>query len=355
MLRVLLSLLLLLQSPDLLSAPQIKVEVNLVLVDVQVVEKNTGRIIDGLDKSDFALSDNGQLRDVALCARESTPLDVVLSVDTSGKGPGRPVSAGLQLQPPLQDPGETGPISTPPIPAGWAVLQSIVRELHYGDRLAVVSFAGVARVRAPLTGDGDAAARGIQTALRDWTQRPQKAKIYDALVKASELFAKPHRELRRRAILILTYNREAPSPSKVAGTITALLEADTTLEGLVLEQAAYSPGYSATLDILIPRRRTIAKKQKKPQATILPDLHSIEPVAEATGGEVLRHNSGTSEEEWLRSAITRLRSRYLLGFYTARPDGKKQEFRQIKVELTQKARAAHPEVIVRARRGYYID
>ncbi len=358
MLPLLLSILSVLQSPDQIPTPQVKVQVNLVLVDVQVAEKNTGRIIAGLDKSDFVLNDNGQLREVALCARETTPLDLVLLVDTSGRGPGRQISEGSQLQPTLQELGGSEPISKLTIPGARTLLQSIVRELRYGDRLAVVSFAGVASVKTPLTENGDAAASGIQSALHDWgaprwAPRAPKAKIYDALIEASALFAKPHRELRRRAICILTYNREAPSPSNVDAAITALLEADTTLEGLVTPQASYSLGYSASARILIPRPRVIYNKRKSPQEHILPELHSIEPVAEATGGEVLRYNSEAQER--LQSAIARLRSRYLLGFYTARPDGKKREFRQIKVELSQKARAASPDAIVRAPRGYYID
>jgi VWFA-related protein len=345
MLPWVLSLLLLLQSPDQLPAPQIKVQVNLVLVDVQVAEKNTGRIIEGLEKPDFVLNDNGQLRDVALCARETTPLDLVLLVDTSGKGPGQPV----------RQPRATKPASTPRIPQAWTLLQSIVRQLRSTDRLAVVSFADVTRVKVQLTDHRDAAARGIESALRDWAQRSRKAKIYDALVEASNLFPKPHHELRRRAILMLTYNRETPSPSKIDSAITALLEADATLQGLILQQANYTPGPGTVAGVLIPGPRVIVNKRKPPEEHLLPELHSIEPVAEATGGEVLRYNSEAAAEEWLRSAMTRFRSRYLLGFYTTPPAGKKQEFRQIKVELTQKAKTGHSDPVVRAPRGYYID
>lgn len=68
-----------------IAALQGNTEANLVLTDVEVAEKTTGKVISGLDKSDFVLKDKGEVRELAELERETVPLDLVLLVETSAR------------------------------------------------------------------------------------------------------------------------------------------------------------------------------------------------------------------------------------------------------------------------------
>lgn len=289
----------------------------LVLADVEVAEKTTRKIISGLEKSDFVLNDNGQARELAQFGRETVPLDLVLLVETSA---GRLARGTKDL--------------------GWE-LQMIVLELRPDDRVAVMSFAYGLKSKTPLTDDPKIVRDGIGRAFYDlFHGGGETAKIYDALFAASDVFPTPRREFRHRAVLVLTHNGEDPSEAKIEAVTTAFLGAQAVLEGLVVEHLAYELPTSVGAPFPVPR----AKKH------VLPDLHSIDPIVKATGGEVLHYDPGS--QEGVSAAVRRLRSRYLLGFY-ATSSNSKPEFRPITVQLSEKARMKYPDAIVQSAQGYY--
>lgn len=339
MLPLFLSLLPALQSPGQIPTPRVKVQVNLALVDVQVAERGTGRIIAGLDKSDFVLKDNGESRDVAVLERETVPLDLFLLWDTSSGPGGYPEDV----------------YDGPP---------KMLQELEPADRMGVISFDIDVRLQAALTEERSLILSAIHRALylpgyyqnvagRPVTQRIYGSNIYGALIAASHLLVGPRTEPRRRAVIVVTHNRGAFSRSSTDEVITALLEADATVEALAVQQELVTlPTIRG--GIRVPGK-TVIWKDKPERRSKMPEAHTVDPIAEATGGEVFHYDPTTPTKGLWREAIQRLRSRYLLGFYAAPSNSKKREFHPIQVELSEKAKAAHPDALVRAPRGYYIE
>ena len=68
------------QAPN----PTFRVDVDLTLIDVQVVDTATGQPIRDLRQSDVVVLADGQPRDIAVFEAENTPLDLVVVLDLSG-------------------------------------------------------------------------------------------------------------------------------------------------------------------------------------------------------------------------------------------------------------------------------
>lgn len=75
---------------------------------------------------------------------------------------------------------------------------------------------------------------------------------------------------------------------------------------------------------------------------------SLRDVAEATGGEAV---PGDEFKESLPELVKRIRTRYLLGFYT--DPTLTAQYHSIEVSLSPDALQRYPNALFRARRGYY--
>src|ERR1700682_6733442 len=62
----------------------IKVDTDLVVFDVQVVDKKPRRVIGDLTRDDFEVSENGVRQPVSYFGREELPLSILLLLDVSG-------------------------------------------------------------------------------------------------------------------------------------------------------------------------------------------------------------------------------------------------------------------------------
>jgi len=124
-------------SPDPVRAqqPTFSTRVEVVRVDVLVTEN--GRSVSGLKPADFEVADNGVPQKVDLVDVERLPLDLVLAFDISAS------VAGARL-------GQLRSAS-----------EVLLDELKKGDRVALVTFNQVVRLRSPLT----AVREGVQAAL----------------------------------------------------------------------------------------------------------------------------------------------------------------------------------------------
>src|SRR5690242_6596491 len=66
------------------SETDIKMRVDLVLLDAQVLQQKTGRIVGNLKKDDFTLSEDGVKQQITHFSQDSLPLSVILLVDRGG-------------------------------------------------------------------------------------------------------------------------------------------------------------------------------------------------------------------------------------------------------------------------------
>ena len=67
------------------SAEVVKIDVDLVKIDALVLQKNTARIVGGLNKEDFLLYEDGIKQEITHFSQDQLPLSVVVAID---RGPG---------------------------------------------------------------------------------------------------------------------------------------------------------------------------------------------------------------------------------------------------------------------------
>ena len=114
-------------------------DVSLVRVDAQVVDRSN-RAITGLQKEDFVLLENGQLREIKNFASEDMPMDVVLLLDVSGS-----------MQPHIERLSH----------ASHQALQA----LGEGDRVAIMVFDRTSRVRMQFQSNWNVVERELENVL----------------------------------------------------------------------------------------------------------------------------------------------------------------------------------------------
>src|SRR5215813_12721136 len=69
------------------SAEVVKIDVDLVKIDALVLQKNTARIVGGLNKEDFLLYEDGIKQEITHFSQDQLPLSVVVAID---RGPACP-------------------------------------------------------------------------------------------------------------------------------------------------------------------------------------------------------------------------------------------------------------------------
>ena len=130
-------------------------EVALVHVDAEV--RSQDRLIDGLSKEDFRITDGGQPREILYFGHQEEPLDVILLFDTSAS-----------MQPVVASVSRTA--------------RAALGELRRGDRVAVMAFDKATDLILDFTEDLTAVERAIreQVLRRDFIPNSQIQKGREA-------------------------------------------------------------------------------------------------------------------------------------------------------------------------------
>ena len=296
------SLLLVLLAQD---QPSFRSDVALVHVDAEVRQGN--RLIDDLKKESFRVIDGGKLQSIVYFGHQEEPLDVILLFDTRGKM--RTVVAGVA-----------------------EAAHTALSEIRPGDRVGVMAFgvtAGSCRTDliADLTSDFDSAELTISSQVLQLEFAPGTfgCSVHSGLVAAAQSLRKLPTGNRRRAIVIVTDDKGAPTRLDVVrDTIHDLWDADAVVLCVMVNSGANV-------------------------VWIGPPYRGARYAAEKTGGDTLATQDAG---EGLREMIHRLRSRYSL--YYALPKGAPGAEKKIKVQLTPEAAKSYPGADVRARTGYLV-
>ena len=284
------------------EAPTFKSNVALVKVDAEVTDGS--KLLDGFQKDDFRILDDGTDQPILYFSQGQEPLDLILLFDLSGS-----------MIPKLRKLSESAHVA--------------LAQLRKGDRVAVMAFGSKSRVILPFTEDLDAVEQAIDSVTR---MRMGGTRILAAINNASAVFLNEKRTQRRRAVVMVTDNHGQISGRKNTA-VQNLWEADAVLSGLQVR----FPGETA---LLVAGRVSPAGE--------LFNSESMSGVAEKTGGEVLRGDAGVQFAELMH----RLRLRYTL--YYAMPKAAPGEERSIRVTLIGEARNRNPHARVRARAGYRV-
>jgi VWFA-related protein len=274
--------------------PVFRSDVALVRVDAQVTDGAVG--VDGLQKDDFVIKDNGVKRDILYCSQEEQALDLMLLFDISDS-------------------------MFPGIRRLAASAHTALAELRQGDRVALADFNTQSWLMTPFNDNlqevEESVSRVVDLRFGGGTF------ILSAVNDAAQYFAKHGDKQRRRAILIFTDDDGQPSMSEKK-VVDRMWESDVLLCGLIIP----TPGSLRNGLYVRPSE-------------------SMTGVASKTGGEVVNaDNPGHAFREMLH----RIRKRYSI--YYEMPPGVAGKSRQVSVELSDEARARYPEGRVLARKGY---
>ena len=162
----------------------IRVDTELVTLNVSVVERTTSRGLKGLGKNDFKLFEDGVEQQISHFEASNTPFNLVLLIDLSGSTKDK-----LEL---IKN-----------------AAQHFVDAARAEDSIAVITFAGTSTLVSPLTSDRQALRRrirAIETSQGD-------TKLYDSLNYAMTDALKEASRSRRNAVVVMSDGLDGTLPS----------------------------------------------------------------------------------------------------------------------------------------------
>ncbi len=276
---------------------QIKVETRAVLVEATVKDR-AGRVVDSLRREDFVVTDDGVPQEISHFSRDQLPLAVALVVDLSAS-----------IQPFLR-------------PLRYATLTAL-KALRPEDQVALFLFSSDVERRVDLTRDK----RSVSDHFEEFSTRGS-TNINTAVYEAAR-YLEDEAPAARRVVILISDNVPTDSGLVRAGEVAeAVLAADAALYSLKV------PGDN-------PSGARMAARLSGQTGLV-----NVAKLAAETGGEVFDVEKAGSLFLAFQQLITRLKTRYTLGFYPARPpDGR---FHTLSVSL--RSSAGHR---VLAKRGYY--
>ena len=286
----------------------VRVESDLVTLNVSVAHRATGRGLTGLSAPDFRLFEDGVEQQIEHFESANAPFDLLLLLDLSGS------TAKV-----------TGTIR--------AAARSFVGATRPQDRVAVVAFAADVAVVAPMTSD-----RRLLLSAIDRMEAPKgDTRLYDSLAAAMDYANRAGEPSRRRALILMSDGLDSSLPN-VDGEGSALEYEELRSRVQEFEGVLYTVWTSTEYEAFSP-------------LDIQPETFDLvrdrmEELAEAGGGvfyevERLEDLSGAYAR-----VVADLGTVYSLSY---RPTNKQRDgrWRAIRIRLP-----AHPDAVARGKRGY---
>ncbi|MBA2502912.1 MAG: VWA domain-containing protein [Pyrinomonadaceae bacterium] len=286
----------------------IRIETDLVTLNMSVVDRASGRGVVGLAESDIKIYEDGAEQAIRSFESSSAPFDLVLLIDLSGST--RDVVNLIRT----------------------AALR-FVRAARPQDRIAVVAFANSPIVVSPLTTDRVSLRQRIAA-----MEQPQgSTKLYDGLNFALDLIERDSTKVRRSAVILMSDGLDSSLPN-VRGDGSSISYADMLHRTEELDGVLYSLWLNTEYEAFSP-------EDVQPE-TIDTAYERMKSLAEAGGGvfyevERLEDLAGIYER-----VVADIGTVYT---FTYLPTNKARDnrFRAIRVTVPQR-----PNLVVRGRRGY---
>jgi len=298
------------------DVPTIRVNVELVQLDVQVLQKKNGRTVGSLTKDDFQLYEDGVRQQISQLSQNQLPLSVVLLFDLT-----------FSVQPVLK-----------PLAAG--ALEAL-NHLKPEDEVAVMVYAASTQLLQDFTTDREKAVAAIEKASD--MESGDAAFFNEAIFQASAQLGKAKNPKSRRTIIWLTDNVPDIPSGHQHSKKDALREAfeTGTVISTLLERSAISDFFIATFSknpMFAPLR------MRNPPGNVY-------KYAERTGGDVMT-SSKEDVSAKLAQLIDQIRTRYTLGYYPSVKQPK-DKFCELKALITLEAQKREGRMLVRTKKGYY--
>ena len=309
------------------KAATFRLDVRVVQVDTQVIDKKTRHAMPSLTKDDFEVLEDNIPQKISSFSQDTMPLSVVLLFDLTDSV--RPVLKSLAE-------------------GALVALQHLKPE----DEVSVMVYAASAQVLQEATTDRALAVDAIERASH--MESDQAAFFNEGIFQAAEQLTRGKNPSSRRVIIWLTddvpnlptesevppWNRKSINMDKLHSQQDALkhvLQTSTVVCSLVKKSDQSADGEGRLMS--------------KPAERMLHPPGEVYKYAAATGGQVIEFKKKELKEK-LALLIDDLRMRYTLGYHPSaqKPKGK---YCAIKVKLTPETKKAIGNVVVEARQGYY--
>lgn len=304
------------QQPAPAETPQevdedevVRVESDLVSLNVGVADRASGRGLVGLNISDFRLYEDNIEQRIEHFESANAPFDLLLLLDLSGST--AKVTDTIR-----------------------AAARSFVAATRPQDRIAVVAFAGETSVVSPLTADR----RALYASL-DRLARPNgDTRLYDAVAYAVQYLEREARSERRRAVVLMSDGLDSTMPN-VTGVGSQLSFDEVRSRVQEFDGVFYTVWTSTEYEAFSP-------EDIQPETFDLA-AERLGQLAAAGGGvsyevERLEDLAGAYER-----VVADLGTVYTLSY---RPTNKQRDgtWRAIRVRLPR-----HPDATARGKRGYF--
>ncbi|HKP85503.1 MAG TPA: VWA domain-containing protein [Blastocatellia bacterium] len=302
-------------SPDAAGekGDELKLAVDLVVVDAQVMQQKTGRVVGTMKKEDFNLFEDGAKQQVTHFSQDTLPLSVILLVDRGGCLD--PFSEKVRR----------------------ASLEALGR-LKPQDEVALMAFHNSVELVAGFTREKGR----LAYALDHMPPHDEEANhcFNRAYYDAAQYMNNAANPDGRRVIIVITaitnyFDCSGPTGEEAR---LAVLESGSVVCGIIPKSAGQhiESGIMRTVTGIggVFKARTSSLKQ----------------LADETGGEILSDKPENLDRTF-NDLIDHLRTRYSIGFVSTntRRDG---TFRKLKLEVTQPSNKPDERLVVRTKRGY---
>jgi len=289
----------------------LKLRTELVVIDAQVLHKETALPIDNLAREDFILYEDGVKQHISHFSRDKLPLSVIILFDVSGS-----IATDRQAVQRL-----------------LAGAYEAMKLLRPEDEVALMQFAEKATLVQPFTRDRDLVVKAV-TRLDGRGQ--YGTHIDEGILAAAEYIRSAANPDSRRAVIAVTDDVTVEFRDRSSVTPTTRYEAQALRElyesGSVLCALLYEPADAGYVEPYF--KYGVAKH-----------------LAEATAGISIKVN----QEDMLArlgEMIRRLRARYTIG-YSPSNTSKDGKFRKIKLSVTPEVEKREGGVALITRKGYY--
>jgi Ca-activated chloride channel family protein len=280
--------------------PTIKVETRLVNVALNVMDAK-GAPVAGLERDDLEILEDGKPQKIAIFEKEaSTPLSVVLAIDTSES-----VLTNERLEK----------------SAAKHFVNALLREQ---DELDLMEFSDVVREIVPFTNQKKRIEAGIEQ-----VREGDATALYDAVYLASQRLSETSAaDGRRRVVVLITDGGDTVKGSKYSQAMEQAQRAGAMVYAIIV------------VPIYADAGRNIGGE------------HALIQMARDTGGKYYYAVDAKDLEPAFRHVSDDLRTQYLLGYYAPKR-GADNSYRNITVRMKDKA--LQEKYDLRYRTGYYAD
>ncbi len=286
------------EQPQDLSRETIRIETDLVQLDVTVIDQNGQPVLD-LTKEDFTVYEDKVQQTIESVSREEVPISLGLVIDTSG-------SMRMKLQTVSE------------------AASSLIKQLQANDEAFIAQF----KLEPELVADFTRDKRELEDALGELFTGGGTA-LLDAIIATSD-YAQQRGKQRRKALVVITDGLEKNSSVKEREVMEAIKENEVQL---------YLVGFIDEEEPQSLFGRSPAKKARE----------LLNRLAEDSGGRAF-FPKDVSEMPAIAAQITKdLRTQYVISYYPSN-DKRDGSFRRVQVVVSPKGKR---KLIARTRQGYY--